>query len=372
MKAVYIKTSLLILTACCLVFAVLYARMCFIMNGLDRSINRNNETLCENEKIRSESIKNMSQRLETLEKRFHFVDEQDAENPQKAFQQLALTKHQRRLVSRLAEQIEDPDHVTPSDIGKIFREALSKGILPQDHLEIEPVSGRVIDRNAAVLEELCRRFRLKAQTVLLWDLRSMKRGTETRIFSTEDPECPPEILYSRSLLMPDKYSTHETGSDSPESGVSAGENQSGKTERDMTVFPMPDFSAINRCIRHDKWQTFIFSFDFLNILSEEKRHIILPGGEVPLGKLYMHYYSVYCDMPWILSCEFYDQKELSDAGFRVISLLPGSKVEMEQLKNNLILKITPDQYHRSAFLLTADKVLIPHAAFVERVPESEM
>ena len=311
----------------------------------------------------------MQQTINTLKSRFHFVDVQDSPDPHVAFHQTALSKHQKRLVSRLAENVQDPDHLKPEEIEKIYLQAQFSGVLPVDQLEIDPVSGRVIDRNAAVLEELCRRFRLKAETVLLWDLRSMKRGTRTVIFTAESPGSPAAVIYSRSLLKPDIKIGGTVKADDKKENVllapSGRNNQAENGNKDVGLKQIPDHAIISRCVRHDKLQTFIFPFDFLNILSNEKRNIILPGGEVPLGNLYVHYYSVYSNEPWTLSYEFYDLKEMDHAGFRVINLLADSTVEMEQQKNKLIIRVTPNQYHRSSFLVTADKTLIPYSAQVE-------
>ena len=283
-------------------------------------------------------------------------------------------------------------------------------LLPEK-LIIDSESGRVIDCNAAVLEEFCRRFHLEARTSLLWNLRQMKRGFVTEIFSPDHPNFKTVTVYSESLLLPESHFSKdslttdretETGENAINAAASekdvavsdvehAGQSLTEETKKDFADaneisgkkilrsnesvessrddydagWPQhPDIALLRKSICHDRLETFVFPFD-LNILTGKQRDVVLPGCEIPLGGLYLHYFSVYCPETWQLCYEFPEETDLEHAGIRLVNLLAGSSVSYELKGSTLTVRILPDEYHRSAFLLTADHLMIPQSAYAQ-------
>ena len=109
MKSIYFKTALIILTGCCIIFAILYFRMCFILNGLSGRVAEKKIALIETRRMFEKTAEEQSSRMALLQSRFHLVDATDAEDPNTAFQQKTVDKEGKSLVASLSAHVRNTD-----------------------------------------------------------------------------------------------------------------------------------------------------------------------------------------------------------------------------------------------------------------------
>lgn len=268
-------------------------------SALGLRMNEKNKIIRENETQFHHTLAEKNSEILDLKQRFHFVTEvlaplppvlkkQTKEKlpsgqeqilgkssippaaPIPPFAQLTDDRADLRMVETLAGQLEE-NPPSPAQLRKLFLTYLASDSRLPDALRVHPGDERVIDRNAAIFEELCRRSRLTPETSLQWDMNNLTR----RIVINIPP--PP-----------------------------------GSAGTPATV----EFTAGNQHFRtgsaviQDAPVSTVFPFDTVSLPKNGTLDLLLAMHEVPVGGLYLHKISVVCNDPAI--SEFLLEYDLPD------------------------------------------------------------
>jgi len=212
MKTVYLTITICILAVICAIFALDRVRINAKFNAIGDRIDEKTALIEKNDLEYRKNLELMQAEIDKLNARFSFVTElrvpvlpvfpgkeetnlkkTEKKTPAKIkplppFAQILVQDNVVSSTARsLRKEIRKP---LPENVRTVFLAYLMKADRPIiGTLVAEPVSGRVIDRDAAILETICRELGLQAQTELRWDMNNLVRSCVTKIASP-DPAVP--------------------------------------------------------------------------------------------------------------------------------------------------------------------------------------
>jgi len=243
----------------------------------------------------------------------------------------------KQLADQFRQGIHKNEEITPALLAQFISQQNRSGKLTIRSLDFAENETVKKDSPITCLRELCRLLHLDVRIMRIWNLRKMRQGIEAEINAPDHSVPGAKVVFF-----------HENGTAQQfEQNHISSEDERG-------------------CVRHDGRSSIVFPFDYLNLVPGRNRTIVFPGFEVPLGGLYLHYYCVYSSERWNL--EYCCAKgDFCDAGVRVVNLLPDSKLSLDVHRDIFMVHVQPDSYGRSAFLLIADKTIVPESVFA--IPE---
>ncbi len=368
MKQIYLMTAAGMLMLVCIILAVDRCRLNREFYNIGIRISEKTEQIQKNEKEYQELAAEKDQEIANLKSRFRFVTEVNIlpENPLKKqdrkpesepdkeqktaavplppFAQVTANEDDLRLIRSLVRQVPSP--VTPENVKKIFQ---------TQYLNNSQYSGKlyltrtgVIDRDAAILEGICRELQLNARTVIYWDMDRMRHVCRTVIESPLPDDPPATVLYRTQFPLPP--------------GKAAVQSDAVSAILPMEPAALPDNTA---------------------------RELLLKIHTLPVGGLYLHKIDVYqpagnSAKEWLLEYKFRSGQELAEYAMpepeadpaanpqksikpadapvilQAVSLLPGPAVTTVWSKDRQTFRI-PFSNGKSSVLIFADQVTLPES-----------
>lgn len=222
MKHIYLGITAGVLALACVIFAIDRFRLNREFYAIGTKIVEKTALISENEKRYQEKLQEKQQEIDRLNSRFLFVtdvrdlppipaDEEKNEKTEKTkktgieivpqqlpFAQITDLQEDIKTIQSLVRQVETPVH--PENVRRAFLAFLhqrNNRMLPEKQLMLSPCRRRVIDRDAAILEGVCRKLNLSASTTLCWDMEKMERISVT-VIKSPIPGDPPATVVCRN------------------------------------------------------------------------------------------------------------------------------------------------------------------------------
>ncbi len=299
MKQIYLMITAGILLLVCIILSIDRFRLNTEFYSIGIRINEKTEEIRRNELDFSKKLEEKNREITLLDSRFQFVTELKKlpENPMKKpgneiekdkqknrklaeplkqpllpFAQYTLNKDDLKLVKSLVGQVPSP--VTPENVKKTYQNNYLN--MPQQTGRVYLTRTGIIDRDAAILEEVCRALQLKAGTVLHWDMERMQHFSITTI-SSPLPDDPPAVVYCQGRM-----------------DIAAGRTviQSAPVS---TILPLGEVSLPDGA----------------------ERELLLKIHQLPVGGLYLHKIEVYqpagsSAKEWLLEYKFPDEEKMKE------------------------------------------------------------
>lgn len=377
MKQIYLSITAVVLAVICIILAIDRVRLNSAFSAVGSRMSE--KTVCY-EQDRADFKRRLDEKnkqIRDLAGRFQFVtevrapvldpellrsgdDEKDAEEMAEK-----KSKEVKKTVQKLppfAQVLNDPEIEKTAkqimkDAGTPLPENVKNAFLhwksaqktsPAQKLFIDPVSGRVIDRDAAILETACRMMNLNASTEIRWDMTDIVRSCKTVISAPpatqEDPSAPstPVILSVPPVQV-----------------------EYGQTSSHIS-------SAVS--IQNAPLST-IFVFPTVVLPAQGERSLLLRLQELPVGGLYIHRFDVVRGSNsgnefWMLEYKL-PAKEKGSAGkgkderpapysLRAFSLLPGKSIASSVSGDRLVFRV-PFINGKSSLIVFGDRAFFPES-----------
>ncbi len=351
MKEVYLKTAIAVFAIVATVLVLERVRFNFKYSDLITKLNEGQRVHEESEKQFTKTLALKQAQIERLNKHFAFVSEQpvirqtpadipgtaekEAEKKSSAavpsqtqevalppFAQFSKNPDILSQAQKIADKIVDKSPAGVASAFQIWQR--SEGKRPAT-LIVDGI--RVIDSDAALLEEVSRLCGLTPTTEIIWDLRHFTRTCVTTIAS-------------------------------PDSQM--------KTE--IVTYPNP-LQMTNPLISQKKFQTVVFPFEPVMLAENENKKLLLKEYSFPVGGLYVYRLDIQrahdCNAQyWNLELQFPDPPESTDGlapvpyKLQVLSLQPNTSVVSHVSGNNQTFRIEFIN-GRSSILVAGDQVVFP-------------
>ncbi len=367
MKQIYLMITAGVLMLVCIILSIDRFRLNTEFYNIGIRINEKTEEIRQNELDFRKKLEEKKQKIAQLNSRFQFVTELKKlpENPMKKpeeemgkdgkkksaeqkkqplppFAQYTLNKDDLKLVSSLVGQVPSP--VTPENVKKTYQNNYQN--MPQQTGRIYLTRTGIIDRDAAILEEVCRALHLKADTVFRWDMDRMQRFSVTTI-SSPLPDDLPAVVYCQ--------------------GGSA--------------------TAAGRIVMQSAPVSTILPLGEVSLPDGAERELLLKIHELPVGGLYLHKIEVHqpagsSAKEWLLEYKFPAEEKMKELRMpdlpadpesdeaalelpaerpmmlQAVSLLPGKAVTSVWTKDRQTFRI-PFYNGKSSVLILGDRTFLP-------------
>lgn len=191
MQKIYLALFAIVLAVACVMFSVDRVRINRRYDALGSRIDEKTGIIQKNLDDFAKERAAYQTEIKKLQARFQFVtEEKHPEQTQVVPAEFVPVlppqpDEDRKIVQDLIRQT--VGHPVPADIQKGFRNYCDSAAKLPDQLYFEPETGLVIDRNAAILEAVCRHFGLPVRTTLQWNMADLTRRTATVIEPVEKP-----------------------------------------------------------------------------------------------------------------------------------------------------------------------------------------
>ncbi len=349
MKYIYLMITAGVLMLVCIILSIDRFRLNNEFYNIGIRINEKTEEIQQNREKYKATLNTKDQEIQKLKSRFQFVtevktlpddpmlmqaepvknkkDTSAAEKKQtlEPFAQITADEKDLALIGEIVGKVQTP--VTPENVRKTFL-AYWQNEVPSGQFFPAADGLRIIDRDAAILEGVCRALHLKVHTVLYWNMEKMQR---TAVSTIESP-VPDDPAVSISCRMPP-----DPGSIQQTAAVS-------------TVFP----------------------FEPVSLPDNTERELLLKFHEFPVGGLYLHKITLLQPADakaeeWLLEYKFRpeqkiqaeEQTQIPQPVLQAVSLLPGKPVTSVLSKDRQTFRI-PFCKGKSEVLVFGDRVILPY------------
>lgn len=322
MSALFQKISIFILAAACLILIVDKTKQSLRLNGVAARIAEKSSEL-ERERAEFKAVREKLQNeIRMRDETFRLIPPGQRSGKDGSLPQPADPKDTglSRLAAKLAGEAKSPER-----LARAFRLLAEEKQLFPDVFRIDPASGVVVSRAASLLSLAAKSAGMDARTTLVWDMRDFK------------PRASLEILPPK---LPDRKTE-----DSPVT-VDLSEMRKTSTPADS------HFS-----LRQERMESVVFPFEGCPDAKEQT--LLPPGGQIPCGGLYQHFFSSDCRSDWFLEYEFSENVDPEKVNLQVVPLEMDLTVTSRIADRVQTFLIRPGSANRSALLIGGDKAFFP-------------